>query len=85
MLPKIKNISALSNYKLKVIFEDDKTVIYDVLDDIITLPDFVPLKTQTGLFENFQIDESKTCVSWSDRIDLPSDVLYEYGESLDVA
>lgn len=85
MLPKIKNISALSNYKLKVIFEDDKTVIYDVLDDIITLPDFVPLKTQTGLFENFQIDESKTCVSWSDRIDLPSDILYEYGESLDVA
>lgn len=85
MLPKIKNISALSNYKLKVIFEDDKTVIYDVLDDIITLPDFVPLKTQTGLFENFQIDESKTCVSWSDRIDLPSDVLYEYGKSSDVA
>lgn len=28
------------------------------------------------------IDKSRTCVYWNDRIDLPSDTLYEYGVSI---
>ena len=27
-----------------------------------------------------QLDESRTCVFWSEDIDLPSDTLYEYGK-----
>ena len=57
-------------------------VIYDVQEDIDTIEDFQLLKTQQGLFQNFQVDESRTCIFWSDRIDLPSDTLFEYGRKL---
>ena len=62
-----------------VVFDDNKKVIYDVGDDIETLKDFSPLKTEEGLFENVQLDSSRTCVYWSERIDLPSDTILEYG------
>ena len=60
----------------------EKKVIYDVQEDIDTIEDFQLLKTQQGLFQNFQVDESRTCIFWSDRIDLPSDTLFEYGRKL---
>lgn len=79
MIPRIKTIEPQDGFKLLVVFDDGKGVIYDVLDDIEKLPDFEALKTEIGLFKSFQIDESRTCVSWNDRIDLPSDILLEYG------
>jgi len=33
-----------------------------------------------GLWKQFSLDESRTCVYWNDRIDLPSDSIYEYGK-----
>jgi len=47
--------------------------------DIAQIPDFSVLKTERGLFDNVRIDESRTCIYWSDRVDLPSDTLLEYG------
>ncbi len=82
MLPRIKSIEPKENYKLLIRFDNDELVLYDVLDDINTLNEFAPLKTETGLFRNYQIDKSRTCVFWNDRIDLPSDTLYEYGQKL---
>ena len=79
MIPRIKTIEPQDGFKLLVVFDDGKGVIYDVQDDIENLPDFEALKTEIGLFKSFQIDESRTCVSWNDRIDLPSDILLEYG------
>ena len=69
----------MSNYRILVRFDDGRTVIYDVEDDIASIPDFAPLRDQPGLFEAVQLDQSRTCVYWNDRIDLPSDVIYEYG------
>ena len=40
------------------------------------------LKNIYGLFEQVQLDESRTCVFWNDDIDLPSDAIYEYGKVL---
>ncbi len=34
---------------------------------------------QILLFQQVQLDPSRTCVYWNEDIDLPSDVLYEYG------
>ena len=79
MIPRIKNISALEDFTLKVLFDDGKQVFYDVNSDIAQIEDFKQLKLLPGLWENFQIDESRTCVFWNDRIDLPSDTIYEYG------
>ncbi|MBQ7051159.1 MAG: DUF2442 domain-containing protein [Firmicutes bacterium] len=80
MIPKIKKITPLDDYTLDVVFEDGKQVLYDVKEDIETLPAYRLLAEEAGLFEQVQIDLSRTCVFWSDEIDLPSDMIYEYGE-----
>ena len=82
MFPRIKELKPLKDYKLFVVFDTNEQVIYDVEDDINTLDDFKPLKTEMGLFENVMLDSSRTCVYWSDRIDLPSDTLLEYGNKV---
>ncbi len=82
MVPRIKTIEAREDYKLFVEFDGGESVIYDVGEDIRELPDFSVLKSEMGLFENYQVDESRTCVYWSERVDLPSDTLFEYGERL---
>lgn len=65
-------------------FDDGKTVEYDVKEDIETIKEFQELKTIPGLFRQVQLDTSRTCIFWNDRIDLPSDAIYEYGKSLNL-
>lgn len=81
MIVRIKEVKPLCDFKLSVIFDDGKAVVYDVNDDIATLPGYDDLKKISGLFETVQLDESRTCVFWNDYIDLPSDTIYEYGLS----
>ena len=82
MIPRIREIKPLKDYQLLVSFDDGKKVRYNVADDIAVLPAFKDLKTEHSLFENAQLDSSRTCVYWSDQIDLPSDAIYEYGVSV---
>ena len=82
MIPRIKTITPLAGYQLLVTFDDGRCVRYNVADDIATLPAFVDLKTECGLFQNAQLDSSRTCVYWSDQIDLPSDTIYQYGVTI---
>ena len=79
MIPKIKMVEPMPDYKLKVLFDDGKTVIYNVKDDIETIESYKVLAAVHGLFQQVQLDESRTCVYWNDQIDLPSDTIYEYG------
>ena len=80
MIPRIRSVTALNNYQLHVIFDDQKEVIYDVAEDIETLPNYHLLKDLKDLFSQVQLDASRTCVFWTDEIDLPSDTIYEYGK-----
>lgn len=80
MIPRIKSIKPLENYRLMVIFDSGQKVLYDVKDDIDTLEDFEPLKYVYGLFNQVQLDTSRTIIYWNDRIDLPSDMIIEYGQ-----
>jgi hypothetical protein len=79
MIPKIKNVQPLDNYVLFVVFDDGRTVLYDVKDDMQTIPGYEDLKNIYGLFQQVQLDQSRTCIFWNDYIDLPSDTIYEYG------
>lgn len=81
MIPKIKQVTPLKDYMLEVLFDDGKKVIYDVKEDISQIPSYRELTDISGLFESVSLDESRTVVFWNDRIDLPSDTLYEYGVS----
>ena len=79
MIPRIKHIKALDNYILLVEFDSGVKILYDVKDDIRTLTDFKVLESEYGLFNNVQLYPSRTCAYWTDRVDLPSDTLLEYG------
>ena len=43
-LPRIKGIEALPNYRLSVVFDDGKEVVYDVGEDIEQVDEFRMLK-----------------------------------------
>lgn len=79
MIPRIKKLEPRENYHLYVEFDDGRKVMYDVNDDIRTLPIFHDLKDVYGLFNQVQLDEGRTCVYWNDMIDLASDSIYKYG------
>lgn len=80
MIPRIKEIQPLDNFILLVKFDDGKVVLYNLNEDIVTIPAFRSLQDEYGLYRNFQLDASRTCVTWSEDIDLPSDCIYEYGQ-----
>lgn len=85
MIARIKSLEPLNDYKLYVVFDDGKSVIYDMTEDMNTLPGYSDLKSMTASFKHVQLDESRTCIFWNDYIDLPSDILYEYGEKCKTA
>lgn len=82
MIPRIKSVAEKENYTLEVLFDDGKKVLYDVYDDILNIPDFKDLTATAGLWNQFFLDESRTCIYWNERIDLPSDTIYEYGKEI---
>ena len=85
MYPRIKEFAPLPNYVLKLTFDDGKTLFYDVKKDIKSIPSYAPLKEVYKLFEQAQLDSSRTVIFWNDEIDLPSDMMYEHGkESLEM-
>lgn len=80
-IPRIKSFKAMDDFLLAVEFDDGYKVIYDVKDDIQTLPAFRALTEVYGLFHQVQLDSSRTCIYWNDEIDLASDSIYEYGSA----
>jgi len=71
----------MPDYMLMVSFDDGRQVMYDVKEDF-NLPEYSSLKSIHGLFDQVQLDESRTCVFWTSDVDLPSDIIYEYGKPL---
>lgn len=45
---------------------------------------FNDLRTIDGLWQQVQLDKSRTVVYWNEHIDLPSDTIYEYGKKVGV-
>jgi hypothetical protein len=84
MIPRIKNVTPLDNYILRVVFDDGNVVLYNVKEDIDLIPIFKQLEKEPDLWQNVHLDNSRTCVYWNDQIDLPSDTVYEYGQSEDL-
>ena len=79
MIRRIQTVRPLPDFLLSVSFDDGKRVVYDVKEDM-GLPGYVALRDVRGLFEQVQLDPSRTCVDWNSEIDLPSDAIYEYGQ-----
>ncbi len=84
MIQRIRSVEPQPDYRLAVTFEDGRFVIYDVKEDM-NLPNYSMLRDIPGLFQQVRLDESRTVVYWNDEIDLPSDILYQYGVDQDIA
>jgi len=80
MIIRIKSVDPLPNFKLYIVFDDEKSVIYDLSEDMDQIPSYQALRSVFGLFQQVQLDLSRTCVYWNDEIDLPSDIIYKYGK-----
>ena len=83
MIPRIKSVKPHENYILYVIFDDGKECLYNVKEDIDSIEQYKDLETIQGLFEQAQLDESRTCVFWNEYIDLASATIYEYGKEVE--
>ena len=62
MILRIKKMSVLYDYILFVKFDDGYKVLYDVKDDIKTLPSFRALVDVYGLFKQAQLDKPNLCI-----------------------
>ena len=83
IIPRIKSVKPQKDYVLRVIFDDGKDCLYNVKEDIDNIEQYKDLETIHGLFEQAQLDESRTCVFWNEYIDLASDTIYEYGKEVE--
>ncbi len=78
--PKIKDVKALKNRQLEVVFQNGKTKIYDcnplLVEDI-----FSQLKDDY-FFKNIKVDQGGYGISWNDYIDLSESELWINGNEI---
>ena len=82
MFHKIKNVSAMPDYKLCVQFCEGITKIYDVKPLFEKLPVFAALQKEEVFF-GVAVDVGGYGVIWSDDLDLSCDELWENGVKVD--
>ena len=83
MFHKIKNVSALPEYKLSVQFSEGVTKIYDVKSLFDKMPVFANLKDNAQEFFSVLVDVGGYGIVWNDELDLSCDELWENGVQVD--
>ena len=83
MFHKIKNVSALPEYKLCVEFSEGVTKIYDVEPLFVRIPVFNKLKLYPEVFSSVIVDVGGYGIVWDDELDISCDELWENGISED--
>lgn len=83
MFHKIKNVSALPEYKLSVQFSEGVTKIYDVKPLFEKIPLFDELKNDQAEFTCVSVDIGGYGIVWNDDLDLSCDELWENGVQVD--
>ncbi len=79
MFHKIKNVSALPDFRLSVQFSEGVTKIYDVKPLFEKIPCFVELKNSIDEFYSVYVDVGGHGIVWNDDLDLSCDELWENG------
>ena len=83
MFHKIKNVSALPEYKLSVQFSEGVTKIYDVKPLFEKIPLFDELKNDQAEFTCVSVDIGGYGIVWNDDLDLSCDELWKNGVQVD--
>ena len=82
MFHKVKDVTALPNFKLSVQFAEGVTKIYDVAPLIEQYKMFAELKAPE-IFTSVQVDVGGYGVIWGDEMDISCDELFANGEKVD--
>lgn len=83
MFHKVKNLTALQDFKLSVQFAEGVTKIYDMIPLMEKMPVFAELKDDTQLFYCAEVDVGGYGVIWNDDLDLSCDELWENGVTVE--
>lgn len=73
---KIKNVEALDNFTLQVLFESGEKRFYDLNKLIEVNKDFEILKRDKNLFKLVKIDIQGYGIYWNDYLDISCDEIY---------
>ena len=82
MIQRIKKVTPLSDFRFFAQFDDGKQVVYNMAEDMREIPGYGVLREIPGLFQQLQLDQSRTCVFWNEDVDIASDTIYEYGQQM---
>ena len=80
MFHKVKDVKALPNYILEVIFENNEIKYYDVKPLFEKWVTFLDLKNTQGLFKQVKVDLNGYGISWNEYLDLSCNELYNNGK-----
>lgn len=83
MFHKVKNVNALTEYKLSVQFAEGVTKIYDVAPLFEKYSFFLPLKDSSELFSSVIVDQGGYGIIWNDDIDISCDELWANDEEIE--
>lgn len=83
MFHKVKNVTALPDYKLSVQFSEGVTKIYNITPLFEKYKFFLPLKDSVELFNSVTVDQGGYGIIWNDDIDISCGELWENGEEIE--
>ncbi|MGM9602447.1 MAG: DUF2442 domain-containing protein [Faecousia sp.] len=83
MFHKVKNVSALPDFRLSVQFSEGVTKLYDIKPLFEKLPVFRYLKEHPEEFNGVSVDVGGYGIVWNDDLDLSCDELWEHGAQVD--
>lgn len=83
MFHKVKNVSALPDFRLSVQFSEGVTKLYDVKPLFEKLPVFRHLKEYPEVFNGVVVDIGGYGIVWNDDLDLSCDELWDHGVQVD--
>ena len=83
MFYKVKNVSALPDYRLSVHFAQGITKLYDVKPLFEKVPVFAQLQNDPQKFACVTVDVGGYGIVWNDELDLSCDELWENGVQVD--
>ncbi len=82
MFHKVKNVTALPDYKLSVQFCEGVTKLYNINPLFEKYSFFLPLKASPELFSSVTVDQGGYGIVWNDDIDISCDELWANGEEI---
>ncbi len=79
MFHKVKNVAAISDFRLSVQFSEGVTKIYDMKPLFEKYPAFKPLENDPVAFACVNVDMGGYGIVWNDDLDLSCDELWDKG------